>query len=104
MRSTTDLIVELEEESKKHWVVVMAVGFEDSTIFVSPVHKDRLALLNFAIQEGGIPVGMIAADKFGNRLEMRTTVYPEHQDSAEFDAEGYLSDLTHHIGKALAAA
>jgi len=34
MRSTQDLITELDEASSEHWLVVIAVGFKDSSVFV----------------------------------------------------------------------
>jgi hypothetical protein len=97
MRTTPDLIAELEEEAKKHWYVAMAVGFETSTIFVQAEDENRLALLNSAIHEGGIPIGLIAADKTGNQLALRVRCFSEHQNSEEFDAQGYLLALTHQI-------
>jgi hypothetical protein len=98
MRSTPDLIAELEEEAKKHWVVVMAIDFESSIAFVRAEDENRLATLNSAIQAGGTPVGLIAADKSEScELAMRIWVYPEHSDSKEFDAEGYLFALIDQI-------
>jgi hypothetical protein len=101
MRSTPDLIAELEDEATKHWVVMMAVGFEDSTIFVGAKDENRFAMLNSAIQAGGTPVGLIAADKSGNELTMRARVYPEHHDSNEFDASGYLHALIDQVRESL---
>jgi hypothetical protein len=97
MRSTPELIHELEDEAKNHWYVAMVVGFESSTIFVQAKDENRLATLNSAMQAGGIPVGLIAADKTGNELTILARVYPEHQDSEEFDAEAYLIPLTNQI-------
>jgi hypothetical protein len=93
MRSTPELIAELEEEARDHWVVVMAIGFETSTVFLRPTDENRLAMLNSAIQAGGIPIGLIAADKTESGLAMCVRPYPEHEDE-DFDAEGYLHTLT----------
>lgn len=79
MRSTPDLIAELEDEARKHWYVTMVVGFETSTIFVRATDDNRITMLNSAIQAGGTPIGLIAADKTGTGLAMRARVYPEHQ-------------------------
>jgi hypothetical protein len=97
MTMAEQLIAELDNDAAKHWYVAMAVGFETSTIFVHAEDENRLALLNSAIQAGGIPVGLIAADKIENQLALRVRCFSEHQDSEEFDAEGYLLALTHQI-------
>jgi hypothetical protein len=100
MRGTPDLIAELEEEAKNHWIVVMAIDFETSIIFVRAEDENRLAMLNSAVQAGGTPVGLIAADKLsGCELAMSMRVYPEHWDSKELDAEGYLLALIDQIGQ-----
>jgi hypothetical protein len=101
MRTTPDLIAELEDEARKHWYVTMVIGFETSTIFVRATDDNRIAMLNSAIQAGGTPVGLIAADKTGSTLTMRARAYPEHQESREFDAEGYLHALTNQVRQTL---
>lgn len=63
MRSTADLIQELDKEAKKFWFCSIAVGFEASTIFVSSSQEDRLQLLSEAVEHGGEPIGMIAVIK-----------------------------------------
>jgi hypothetical protein len=93
MRSTPDLIAELDEEAKNHWIVVMAVDLETSITFVQAKDENRLAMLNSAIQEGGTPVGLIVADKSGCDVAMSMRVYPEHWNSKKIDAEGYLFAL-----------
>lgn len=101
MRNTPELIAELEDEARDHWLVVMAIGFETSTVFLRPTDENRLAMLNSAIEAGGIPIGLIAADKTESGLVMCSRVYPEHQDADEFDAEGYLHTLTLNAKEAL---
>ena len=101
MRGTRDLIAELEEEARHHWDVVMAISFEASTIFVRANDENRLQTLNFAIQAGGIPVGLIATDNSGSELAMSWWVYPEHQDSEEL--EGCLSALIEQVRQNLVA-
>jgi hypothetical protein len=101
MRSTPELIAELEQEAKNHWYVAMVVGFENSTIFVQAEDKDRLAMLNSAIQAGGIPVGLIATDKSGTGLAISVRCYPEYQNSEEFDAENYLTSLAEQVAGSL---
>jgi hypothetical protein len=93
MRSTPDLIAELDEEAKNHWIVVMVVDLETSITFVQAKDENRLAMLNSAIQEGGTPVGLIVADESGLDVAMSMRVYPEHWNSKKFDAEGYLFAL-----------
>jgi hypothetical protein len=101
MRTTSELIAELEDEAKNHWVVMMIVGFKTSTIFVRSGDENRLALLNSSMRAGGIPVGLIAADKTGNELTILTRVYPEHQEAARDRAEGFLGTLTDRVRESL---
>jgi hypothetical protein len=101
MRSTPDLIAELEDEAREHWHVVMAIGFETSTVFVRAKDENRIAMLNSAIQAGGTPVGLIAADKTERGLVTQVWAYPEHEDSQEFDAIGYLHALTLQVKESL---
>jgi hypothetical protein len=101
MRSTLDLIAELEEEAKSHWYVAMVVGFETSTIFIQAKDENRLEMLNSAIQAGGIPVGLITTDKSGTGLTISAHCYPEHQDSEEFDAKSYLTTLAEQVAGSL---
>jgi hypothetical protein len=78
MNSTPDLIAELEDEARNRWHVAMVVGFETSTAFVQAGDENRLVLLNSAIHAGGIPVGLIAADKTGNELTLQARCFSEH--------------------------
>jgi len=99
MRTTPDLIAELEQEAKEHWFVTMVIGFENSTIFVQAKDANRLATLNSAMQADGIPVGLIAADKDGDELVLRVRVYPEHQEWE--GAEGFLTALITQVRDSL---
>jgi hypothetical protein len=101
MRSTKDLIAELEDEAKNHWVVMLVVGFETSTIFVRSGDEDRHTLLNSSVRAGGIPIGLIAVDKTGNELTILTRVYSEHQEAARDRAEGFLGALTDRVRESL---
>jgi homoaconitase/3-isopropylmalate dehydratase large subunit len=101
IRSALDLIVELEEEAKSHWHVSMVAGFEDSTIFIHANDENRLALLNSAIEVGGVPVGLIAVDQSESDPVLRVRAYFEHQELEEFDAEPYLLAPTDHIRQSL---
>jgi hypothetical protein len=99
MRSTKDLIVELDDEATKHWFVTMAIGFEHTTIFVAASDENRLASLNSAVREGGIPVGLIAADKADHEITMMARAFPEHD--ASVDADGFLGALLNQVRKTL---
>jgi len=100
MRSTQDLLAELNEESTKHWVVMMVVAFEKSTIFVEP--GAQLQLLNEAVLTGGHPIGLIAVDKAQNQLTIRTETYPENTGMEE-QCETLLRTLTSTLEASLRA-
>ena len=63
MRSTVDLIQELETESAQHFSCVLPVAFENTSIMIIATDENRLQLLNDAVRQGGIPVGLVVTDK-----------------------------------------
>lgn len=91
-RSTVDLIAELAEEAPKHSFCCIAVAFKDSSILIRPEDADRHRLLNDAVKNGGIPVGLIVADLSDNQLSWRTRIYPEHEQAIE-QAQLYMKQL-----------
>jgi hypothetical protein len=102
MRSTPELIAELEEESSKHWYVTMAVAFENSTVFVKANDGDSLRSLNDAINAGGMPVGLIAVDQdqASRTAQIITRIYPENSDVEE-QCSWLLTTLAGHLAKSL---
>jgi hypothetical protein len=81
MRSTKDLLAEFNEEGTKHWVTLMVVSFEESSIMIHPNSKQQE--VNEAIQMGGQPIGLIAVDEAQNQLTIRTKTFPENADMEE---------------------
>ena len=82
MRSTQELIAELDEESSKHRYVAIVVAFEIGPVFVKAVDAHRLQTLNEAVDSGGKPIGLIVADRAQGKLGVTTKIYPEnlHQE------------------------
>jgi hypothetical protein len=101
MRTTNELIAELEEESSQHWYVAIAVAFEHSTVIVSSTDGDRLKKLNDAVNAGGHPIGLIAAEQSDGRLSIMTTIYPENADMEE-QCHAILDQLKVSAGQLLA--
>jgi hypothetical protein len=93
-RSPEELITELDEEAPKHYVVMLAVGFEDTTVWIRPDNADRLRLLKDSINVGGVPIGLIAADYADGHLTFMTMVYPERDADKETCDYGGLSGRT----------
>ena len=58
-RTTVELIEELDAEAPKFTHVLLAVGFERTTVFVRAGDPDRLNALNDAVSAGREPVGFI---------------------------------------------
>jgi hypothetical protein len=73
--------------------VAIVIGFESSTIFVQAKDEDRLVMLNSAMQAGGIPVGLIAADKTGNELTILANAFIPNTSTRRIRRRG-LFDLT----------
>jgi len=81
MRSTVDLIKELETESAQHFCCILPVAFENTSIMINPTDENRLQLLNAAIQQGGIPIGLIVADKVaGTSTDFVVEKQPDGRD------------------------
>jgi hypothetical protein len=89
MRSTLDLINELENEAENFIIVAIAVGFERETKFVfhKPGEQQQIMeQLNEAIQKGGEPIGLV-----GIRQDQATksrTFYT--RPLAEFQGEAWV--------------
>jgi hypothetical protein len=78
MRTTEDLIMELEENAKGYAAAALVIGFESTTIFVMANDPNRLQLLNEAVALGGGPVCWYRGDI--GRLEMGPLPEYEHKD------------------------
>jgi hypothetical protein len=94
-RTTLELIEELEAETPKFTHVLLAVGFEHTTIFVRADDPNRLNTLNDAVSAGGEPVGFIGVRIEDGRASFSRRALQEyaHEDWTIH----YLDDL---IGKA----
>jgi hypothetical protein len=107
MRSTVDLIKELETEGARHFICILAVGFENTSVMISAKQEDRLQLLNDSIRQGGIPVGMITADKQaegpeGGVLKVTATIFPEHLENRPNEqAETFMLTLVDKLREGL---
>jgi len=109
MRSTVDLIQELDAEAQKFWFCSIVVGFETSTIFVAGNQEDRLQMLNEAVEQGGEPIGLIAviktipeksfADAQTETLTLSLKVFQEY--AHEEWAEKYLGKLLERFAQGL---
>ena len=80
MRSTLDLIEELEMEADRATIAALAVGFESTTIFVISDQPDRQELLDEAVSNGGVPIGLaiVKVDETKHQSTLETHVFPEH--------------------------
>lgn len=78
MRSTLDVIKELDAEAKKFADLLLVVAFENTTQFIKAGDSDRLAKLNDAIGQGGEPIGMIGAVDNGTEVFIYKRVLAEH--------------------------
>jgi hypothetical protein len=56
MRSTADLIDEVEAEATNFTNAAIVVAFEDTTVYVFATDEDRLDKLNNAVESGGVYV------------------------------------------------
>jgi hypothetical protein len=78
MRTTADLIQELDEEAGNFTGVALVVGFEATTTFVFAGKPNRLEKLNDAVSAGGEPVALIGYDLHHGLLTAQARALMEH--------------------------
>jgi hypothetical protein len=86
MRTTPELIAELDADSARHARVVLVVGFANSFIVIDSSMGNRLQMLDDAVNMGGIPVGLLIGDLSGQVatgpiLTLTTRVNPDLHDN-----------------------
>lgn len=92
-RTTADLINELEAEAAHHTEVALAVGFENTSLFIISGEDHNLSNLNEMVTEGGEPVGFLAYDSDGNgHLTFKCRPLKEYADEPR--VQDYLEKLT----------
>ncbi len=80
MRTTVDLVSELEAEREKFFAVALAVDFENSTTFVFGDEDDKLHKLNTAIEQGGEPIGLLGIVQIPGSCTIYSRLLQEHSD------------------------
>jgi hypothetical protein len=94
-RTTVKLIEELDAEAPKFTHVLLAVGFDHTTVFVRADDPNRLNALNDAVSAGGKPVGLIGLMIGGGHASFSRRALREYAE--EEWAISYLDNL---IGQA----
>ena len=61
MRTTAEVIAELETEAERFTHVALAVGFENTTLFIMSGEDRKISKLNQMIEQGGEPIGLCRA-------------------------------------------
>jgi len=92
MRTTLDLIGELEQEARNFDLVALAVVLEEVSEFVFNSDRRKVERLAYLLGEGGQPVGFIGTETRGNTLRIRRRVLDEYKD--KLWAAEYLTSVT----------
>ena len=92
MRTTEDLIRELDHEAGNFTHCALVVGFEDTTVFVWGHDLRRQSTLDEAVKVGGKPVGMIGCDTHNGLVTVQARTLEEYAEK-EWAAD-YLVGLT----------
>lgn len=92
MRSTIDLIEELQSEAEGAVTAALIVGFESTTLFLEAGEKNALMTLNEMIRSGGEPVGIMRAIRDG--LGTAVTFRPLPEYSEDEHIQGFLRKLS----------
>jgi hypothetical protein len=98
MRTTSDLIAELDQESPKFFVTAIAVGFKTETKFVSSSDSNRQKKLDDLVHAGGEPVGLIGIAVDSEKVSGFSRPFAEYGTQQGHD---YLAALLHRFGESL---
>jgi hypothetical protein len=99
VRTTIDLIEELNRESQGAVHCVLVVGFQNTTLFVYDSDDNPLQNLNSMIQQGGEPVGFIRV--IGEPGTLKLESRPLHEYADDSSIAEYLSRLCDGVGNNL---
>jgi hypothetical protein len=91
LRSTTDLVVELQVQATDLTLAAIAVVNGDATQFVFAVDDDPLSKLNALIRAGGHPIGIVGARLGRGTIEYHLQPFVEYQHNPQ--ALAYLQTL-----------
>lgn len=95
MRSSRDLIVELNSEAEHFTAVAIAVGFPYHTEFVFSGAEGSTARLEELLSEGGEPVGLLAILHSGGSLQVRSHPFAEYENEPWVQA--YLQSIANSL-------
>ena len=97
MRSTADLIRELDDEAKHFRLLALAVGFEKSTECIWSTDEKKLEKLNELVKKGGEPVGLVGVIIESGIAMIHTR--PLEECKAEAWVQDYLSSIVRDVGE-----
>jgi hypothetical protein len=92
MRTTIELIDDLQREAEGALGCFLVVGFENTTLFVASNEPDALGKLNGMVEMGGHPVGMLRMLR-GRPHELRIEVRSLDECKNDSEVESYLERL-----------
>jgi hypothetical protein len=102
MRTTLEIIDELQRDADGAFGCFLVVGFENTTLFVAANEPDALSKLNGMVETGGDPIGLIRVVKAGpHELRIEVRAFDEYKD--DFEIEGYLERLAEQLTQKAAA-
>jgi hypothetical protein len=91
LRSTTDLVVELQVRATDLTLAAIAVVNSDVTQFVFAIDDDPVSNLNALIRAGGHPIGIVGARLGCESIEYHLQPFVEYQNNPQ--ALAYLQTL-----------
>ena len=94
-KTTLDLIRELEGEAADCSTVALAIGFENTTLFIFSGEQDKLKKLNGMINEGGETIGFLKCHSNEEGQVTSIACCPLEEYAAEPWAQDYLEHLIH---------
>lgn len=95
MRSSRDLIVELNSEAEHFTAVAVAVGFPYHTEFVFSGGEGSIARLDELIRDGGEPVGLLSILQSEDFVQVKARPLAEYAN--EIWVQAYLQSVANSL-------
>ena len=92
MRTTIQLLDELQREAEGTLGCFLVIDFEKTTLFVASNEPDALGKLNGMVEMGGHPVGLFRMVR-GRPQELRIEVRSLDESKNDSEVESYLERL-----------
>jgi hypothetical protein len=83
-RTTEDLIAEMDANAEGYSFAMLAVAFENTTVFIQHADPNRQKNLDDAVVNGGEPFGWFRVRTVNRKIELECGLLREHAEEPAF--------------------